>query len=708
MNITSLSGFLNLENFQLAWRRVDKNKGCAGVDGETVAQFAHQADEKLSALMRQIMAGTYRPFPLRQLWIPKKDGGWRGLAVPTVRDRIVQQALLNVLHPLLEPQFETCSFAYRPGRSHLMAAQQVHNWQRQGYQWVLDADLVKYFDNVRHDRLLSEVAERLPTETDLTDVVLALVEDWMSVGVLTKQGLILPQKGIPQGSVVSPILANVYLDDFDEIMLAAGLKLVRYADDFVLLGKTQGQIEQGRQLVTDTLASMKLSLHPDKTQITNFQRGFKFVGHIFTGDLMIRQRGKQKQKRQKPKHLKDQEVPLDNIVYADPAGQPTLLESALVEALQSLQQPIPPPLFVVLGYGLREIKPVKIESKEWSWQAGMATLYLVHQGTKLRKDHGRFVVEPPRNAKNEPTVEIPILEVERILVLGTVQLSTAAMSVCLQEQIPVVFLTQMGQYKGHLWSGDFCDLAVEAAQYGRRKDHEFQLDMARQFVAGKILNSKRLLLRLNRKRQIAGMMAKIKRLDQWMNTAQTAPDKNIVRGYEGAAARLYFQALGQLITNSDYSMVERSRRPPKDPFNSLLSFGYTLLFNNVMSMILVEGLNPYLGNLHGSDRKQPCLAMDLMEEFRSPVVDSLVMWLVNHKVLRMTDFTWPNKSGGVYLDHVARRVFLKHFENRISEKVSHPAVQSKVTYRRAIQLQVQHYKRCLIDSVPYEPFVRIL
>ncbi|NEP62231.1 MAG: CRISPR-associated endonuclease Cas1 [Symploca sp. SIO2G7] len=333
---------------------------------------------------------------------------------------------------------------------------------------------------------------------------------------------------------------------------------------------------------------------------------------------------------------------------------------------------------------------------------------LVHQGTKLRKDHGRFVVEPPRNAKNEPTMEIPILEVERILVLGNVQLSTAAMSVCLQEQIPVVFLTQMGQYKGHLWSGDFCDLAVEAAQYGRRKDHRFQLDIARQIVAGKILNSKRLLLRLNRKRQITGMMAKIKRLDQWMHTVQHSPDKNVVRGYEGAAARLYFKALGQLIKNSDYSMSERSRRPPKDPFNSLLSFGYTLLFNNVMSMILVEGLNPYLGNLHGSERKEPCLAMDLIEEFRSPVVDSLVMWLVNHKVLRMNDFTWPNKTGGVYLDNTSRRVFLKHFENRISEKVSHPAVQSKVTYRRAIQLQVQHYKQCLVHSVPYKPFVRIL
>lgn len=716
---TSLAAFLNLENFQLAWQKIAKNRGCAGVDGETIAHFAARAEENLGRLIRQIMAGTYQPLPLRQLWIPKKDGTWRGLAVPTVRDRIVQQALLNVLHPILEPQFEDCSFAYRPGRSHLMAARQVHALQRRGYRWVLDADLVKYFNNVEHSRLLAEVQERLPVDANgLNAMVLTLVEAWISAGVLTKQGLVLPEKGIPQESVVSPILANIYLDDFDEIMLAAGLKLVRYADDFVLLGKSYGQIKAGEGLVAQTLESMGLSLHPDKTQITNFQRGFRFLGHVFSGDLVIRQRGKTKQQKAlENARLPQQEMPLDKLVYADPAGQPTLLESALVEALKSLHQPIPPPLFVVLGYGVREVKPVKIESKEWSWRSGMATLYLVQQGMTLRKEQGRFVVEPPNrkatdkansSAVGEVAVEIPILEVERILVLGNVQITTAAISVCLQEQIPVVFLTQLGHYKGHLLSADFCDLSVQAAQYGRRKDSEFQLAVARQIVAGKITNSKRLLLKFDRKRQVSGMMAKIKRLDQWIRAANNAADKNTVRGYEGAAARLYFQGLSQLIVNSDFTFDKRSRRPPTDPFNSLLSFGYSLLFNNVMSLILVEGLNPYLGNLHGSDRKQPHLAMDLVEEFRSPVVDSLVLWLANKKTIKITDFTWPNDQGGVYLDSAARRVFLKHFENRISEPVSHPAVQSKVTYRRAIQLQVQAYKRCLISADVYQPFTRII
>jgi CRISP-associated protein Cas1 len=124
-------------------------------------------------------------------------------------------------------------------------------------------------------------------------------------------------------------------------------------------------------------------------------------------------------------------------------------------------------------------------------------------------------------------------------------------------------------------------------------------------------------------------------------------------------------------------------------------------------VILAEGLNPYLGNLHRSDRKEPHLAFDLMEEWRSVIVDSLVMAMVNQKVLRPTDFTYPNAEGGIYLDDRARRVFLKHFEERISAEMSYPGIEQPISYRRAIQLQVQRYKKCLMGSMPYEPFLRV-
>ena len=179
-----------------------------------------------------------------------------------------------------------------------------------------------------------------------------------------------------------------------------------------------------------------------------------------------------------------------------------------------------------------------------------------------------------------------------------------------------------------------------------------------------------------------------------------------LRGYEGIAAARYFPALGQLITVDGFRFNQRSRRPPKDATNAMLSFGYTLLHNNVLSLILAEGLNPYLGNLHRSDRKETHLAFDLIEEFRSPVVDTLVMTVVNRGVIKPDDFSPSASNGGIYLSDQARRRFIQEFEKRLSSKTAHSMVKKPVSYRRAIQLQVQRYKQCLLHGVAYEPFLR--
>jgi CRISP-associated protein Cas1 len=159
-----MPAFLTPINFDQAWKKVATNQGCAGVDGETIAHFALQADTYLGRIRKTIANWEYYPMPLRQIFIPKKDGRWRELRVPTVRDRIVQQATLNVLHPLLEKEFEPCSFAYRPGRSHKMAAEQVSSLYRRGYEWVLDGDIFDYFNNVKLNHLMAEAQERISTK----------------------------------------------------------------------------------------------------------------------------------------------------------------------------------------------------------------------------------------------------------------------------------------------------------------------------------------------------------------------------------------------------------------------------------------------------------------------------------------------------------------------------------------------------------------
>jgi CRISP-associated protein Cas1 len=699
------SRFLDRGNFHDAWKRVAANRGCAGVDGETIAHFSQSSEHYLEALRLSVARETYRPLPLRQIWIPKRnrqqttDGKteWRELRVPTVRDRIVQQALLNILHPVLEPQFEPCSFAYRPGRSHLMAVRQVEQWRDQGYTWVLDTDIVQFFDQVRHLRLFAEIQERLAEPR-----LLELIRAWMTVGVLTPEGIIFPDKGVPQGAVISPILANVYLDDLDEALVALGHKVVRFADDFVVLAQTEDRIRQAHADVAQRVIEMGLQLHPEKTQITTFKRGFRFLGHVFAGDLVVPIK-----KKAEPIGQSLPEIGTLRLVHVDPPMQPTAIQKALVEALKSSAQPIPPPLFVVLGYGVRSEQAVVIESDEISWESNMSTLYLVQQGTCIRREQERFIVEPPR----EPATEVPIREVERILVFGNIQLTTAVISDCLELEIPVIFLTQMGEYKGHLWSAEADNLIIETAQFERRNNEVFKLAIARAIVQGKLWNSKQLLLRLNRKRQSSDVAGSITKMDEvWEAVGKPCNTSTLdqIRGYEGAGAAQYFVALNLLITHPDLALTERNFHPPKDPVNSLLSFGYTLLYNNVFSLLLAEGLNPHLGNLHGAERPKHYLAFDLMEEFRSPIVDTLVMKSVNQKIFRPTDFTYPNEEGGIYLEKAGRRLFLKQFEERICEKVSHPDVQGPISYRRIIQLQIQRYIKALLGNQPYEPFRRVI
>ncbi|MDF5718641.1 MAG: reverse transcriptase domain-containing protein [Rhizonema sp. NSF051] len=268
--------FLDVNNFQRAWEKVAENRGCAGVDGESIDSFARNQTVNIYQLLNAVSNSTYQPLPCKQVIIPKKNGTQRELKIPTVRDRIVQQALLNVLYLLMEEKFSPVSFAYRPNLSYINAVEKIADWRDMGYLWVLDADIVKFFDNLDHNRLLQEVRLHIDNPG-----ILCLIKSWITVGVSTQEGVILPQKGIPQGAVISPILANIYLHEFDELVSATDLKIVRYADDFLVLSRSQERILSAKLEIITLLDSMGLTLNTEKTQITNFERGFRFLGHGF-------------------------------------------------------------------------------------------------------------------------------------------------------------------------------------------------------------------------------------------------------------------------------------------------------------------------------------------------------------------------------------------------------------------------------------------
>ena len=262
------------DNLNAAWQRVRDNHGSAGVDGLSIEKFESSLNMNLAQLATELSQGSYRPLPLLKITVAKKNGEGRGLSIPTVRDRVAQAAALNVLEPILEPEFENCSFAYRKGRSWRQAVYQVKQYYEQGYCWVLDADIDAFFDSVPHKRLLDKV-KRFISDKDIQK----LISLWVRAEVWEGEAVNTLAKGIPQGSVISPLLANLYLDELDEELLAQGIRLVRYADDFLILCKTREKAEAATRLTEAVLKQMELQL--DEADIIHFDQGFRFLGVIF-------------------------------------------------------------------------------------------------------------------------------------------------------------------------------------------------------------------------------------------------------------------------------------------------------------------------------------------------------------------------------------------------------------------------------------------
>jgi group II intron reverse transcriptase/maturase len=266
----------DMDNLLTGWRKVRDNQGCAGADGVSIEQFGHALKCNLTLLAAEISRRTYRPFPLLKILVDKGKGDResRVLSIPAVRDRVAQASALNILEPLFEAEFEHCSFAYRKGHSWQQAVQKVRDYYDEGYRWVLDADIDAFFDSVPHARLLDKV-KHIVLDEDIN----CLISLWVKAEVWDGTKIANLAKGIPQGSAISPTLANLYLDELDEQLLAQGIRLVRYADDFVILCKTREKVEAATQLTEGILKQMELCL--DESNIISFEQGFKFLGVIF-------------------------------------------------------------------------------------------------------------------------------------------------------------------------------------------------------------------------------------------------------------------------------------------------------------------------------------------------------------------------------------------------------------------------------------------
>ena len=263
-----------------AWGQVRGKGRAIGSDHQSLEQFEAQLESNLRTLEEEVRAGEYRPRPIRRVYIDKPGSkAKRPLGVPAVRDKVVQTALRMVIEPIFEREFIDTSFGFRPGRGCKDALRRVEQLLKAGYTWVVDADLKGFFETIRHEQLMAEVRQRIADSR-----VLELIESFLKQQILEDLQLWTPEMGAPQGAVISPLLSNIYLHEVDKAMKMAGYEMVRYADDFVILCKSQPEAEAALERVSELVQERGLSLNADKTSLVNTHQpgeGFDFLGYHF-------------------------------------------------------------------------------------------------------------------------------------------------------------------------------------------------------------------------------------------------------------------------------------------------------------------------------------------------------------------------------------------------------------------------------------------
>jgi group II intron reverse transcriptase/maturase/CRISPR-associated endonuclease Cas1 len=790
----------SLPALHAAWARTEESDGCAGVDGVTLSRFNDYLDAELTRLSEELTADTYEPLPVVRFLAEKRDGGQRPLCVLAVRDRVAQNAVIQHILPRFEAEFEACSYAYRKGRSVQQALAQVEQLREAGYTWVVDADITSYFDNVDHGLLMSRVRELVEQPR-----VLKLIERWIAPKVYDGHVITQMEKGLPQGAPISPMLANLYLDTFDEQMLHSHQKLIRFADDFLVLCKSRSRAEDALRLTKSLLSGLRLTLNDEKTRVTNFAEGFKYLGATFTRSLILvppprrnvaalqadvlmppplpilragsgrparpsfnpgmragmreafdeisvrevpsyfaadfrRQKseagGERSEVRSQRSEVGGQQSEVgsqrsdDAGVSPDNSARKLQRSSMFVEG-SSQQEPTPPGVEWVIeddaspekklvvppsgGSLMANSEPVSYELPPEGGTTNsttndmppptfftLRTLYLHEHGAVLRceDDHLRI-------SKDEiELLSVPAFKLDQIMLFGNSQITTPAMKFCLRHDIPIVLLSGRGEFFGTIESTANQNVLLHQRQFLRLADSSFVLETARQIVTGKIANSRALLQRRQRAGSDKQLANAIRALGDIGSSLLGAGAIDEVRGYEGAASAAYFAGLSACFQEG-FTFTQRTRRPPLDPVNAMLSFGYTLLFYNIYAIVRARGLSPYVGTLHSLKQGHPALCSDLIEEFRAPIVDSLVTMLVNKRIMTPADFhsiQMEGKGRGCFLTDSARKVFVAQFEHRLNTIVQHPRAKLRTTWRGCIDIQVGHFIQVLRgDAERYWP-----
>ncbi len=600
-----------------AWEQVRDKAIQRGGLSPAHKRFQRKIAGSIATISADLRTGTWTPDPVHRVQMPKKSGGHRTLEIPSVRDRVVERSILEVLDPVIDPLLLPWVFGFRRGLGVNDAIATVIEARDEGARYAVKADIARCFDSIPTARVL----ELLEEKCNLGELLCTIEAIVGRPGSRSR----FSGKGLHQGSPLAPLLANIYLDQLDRLLLGKGVAAVRYGDDLVIPTKSRSEAESSLKTLQNAAGTLELSLGHDST-VYRYSDGVPYLGCTIT---------------ETSSHTRTRK------------GTPQCASVYVAES----------------------------------------------SGGLLRSRGNRLVLE----RGGERVFSIGFARVGQVVVFGRVGFTTPFLHRVMREGIEVVMLDEHGRYAGRLQGPVGSNPFARQAQYAAAGTGN-GLRLAKQFVTGKLVNQRNLLLKAHRSRPSDRLRRAVDRMEGSIASVAKQQSIQSLLGVEGAAGREYFRAFGENLTG--FSFLKRQMRPPPDPINALLSFGYTLVTNELVGACETAGLDPYMGLLHSPRPTRPSLALDLIEEVRPVIVDSLVLGLVNRRRLSPDDFvvsSGPNPS--CQLTSSGRKTFLKAYEHRMLTRFNHAGSGRNVTYRVGLKLQARALADDLLGRDPYRPIV---
>lgn len=649
------SSFNTYGNLVRAFMQIETKGDIRREDIFIIDEFENQLDYNITKLMEDLDDDTFNPASPYTFDLIDKKGKERHIVISTLRSRITQRALNNYLNGIFDKIFSNSSFAYRPGYSVQNAVRLIYENYKKNNYYIIRADIADFFESIEIQLLKHKLLFQV------NDIKLwNLIEKILIVDKKNSTKFPDINIGVPQGLILSPLLSNIYLNDFDRKMDSLQFIYARYSDDIIVLVPTAFNPERVLKNITNYLKVEHLVLKEDKCQVFNDGDKFKYLG-VWISKYDV---------------FKD--------------GKP--FELSISEKVEKNEVTV-------------ESNPYK-DVSENIYREGKKTIYLSKPGYYVRAHNNNIVVSKNR----EDIMTIPVNKIDQVILLEFCQITTQAIYVLLKNKISLTYILGFGRIFARVYSTEMDNPIILKLQFDRLSNKEAGLKTAKNIINGKIEN---MLVFITRRKktvnndEIDNVIFELKRI-----LKNLIPAKNMeeVRGLEGYASKLYF-SLFKYIISPPFYFHKRVKRPPTDPVNSLLSFGYTLLMYYIYSCVVSNGLNPYIGVIHTLRRNHPTLVSDLIEEFRSLIVDTVVVNIINTKSVKPDNFNFKTTKNGkniCIMEKFAREKFINLFEKRMSTKVGKSSnINSEgLEYRTIINTQVLKYLYYIKGiSAEYKPYL---